>query len=211
MSEYGQYTGPGSDIKRSLKATVSAIKNRRADQDDVVVELKAAENARLELLATELQPIISEIDETDERFDFALSKGRKSRLWIDMSSFIAMGQDKRHYRFLKDTRMGRLVLAETDDMIKMADVVSEYIAEKVLDRERMLDDEWVYLRDLSEQAKQQKSADPYEPAPSEQPLVRTENPNRPRRLRGFLWFLFGVVCSLIILVAAAFILAPDAF
>ena len=99
MSDSNQTTDHQAEIKRSLKATVSAIKNRRADQEDVVVDMKAAESARLELLAAELQPIIDDIDETDERFDFALSKGSKPRLWIDMSSFVAMGHDKRSYRF----------------------------------------------------------------------------------------------------------------
>jgi len=33
-------------------------------------------------------------------------------LWIDAIAHVVMGRDKRHYRFMHDTRYGRKVLAE---------------------------------------------------------------------------------------------------
>lgn len=132
--------------KPSLKEALYVVKNRQADRDDVVVDMLAAEEARLEILADELSPLMDEVDPNDERFEFALSQGDRPRLWIDITSFVFMGHDRRVYRFVKDTRMGRVVLAESGDMQSMAGSVAEYVAEKVLERERAIEGEWISLK-----------------------------------------------------------------
>ena len=183
---------PPEATNRSLKEAIKAVKTRIADQQDVVVDLGESERARLELLAEELRPLFEEIDETDERFEIAISMGERPRLWIDMTSFVAMGHDTRSYRFIKDTRMGRIVRAETSDMNKMADFVGEYIAEKVVERERMIEGEWVEQREL------------------EQPEVNAPV-NEKRRKGGFFWFMLGLLSAIALIVGAAFLLVPDAF
>ena len=69
------------DRPRSLKEALYVVRNRQADRDDVVVDMKAAEESRLELLADELRPLVSEIDPADERFEFSLTRGERPRLW----------------------------------------------------------------------------------------------------------------------------------
>ena len=167
---------------------------------DVVVDMKEAERARLEILAEELRPLINDIDDADERFEFGLTKGDKPRLWIDMTSFVAMGHDKRRFRFLKDSRMGRVVLAETDNMDKMADIISEYVADKVLEREQILEGEWV----------SQKSVPTSVPVNVSQEVLPRQK-KKQGGWRGTLWFLIGAICSAAALAAAAFFLVPDAF
>ncbi len=199
---------------RSLKQALDEAKNREADRNDVVVDLKLAERARLDLLAEELRPIFNEIDDSDERFDFALTKGERPRLWIDMTSFVAMGHDKRQYRFLKDTRMGRIVLAETDNKDKAADIISQYVAEKVLERERALDGEWESLRDKPVLAKDDggKTLASTENTSTQNASAIIQNPGlKPNRWRGILWFLLGAVLSVATIAALAFVLVPDAF
>jgi hypothetical protein len=186
--------------KRSLKQAVAAIRSRQADQQDVVVELKESEAARLDLLTAELQPLFDDIDESDDRFDIAVTRGERPRLWLDMTSFVAMGLDKRSYRFMKDTRMGRIVLAETSDMSKMADIVSNYIAERVLEREKMIEGEWVSLKDVQNAAASSTA--------TSAPARRSTGRKGASRL---LWFVFGALFGLGLLVAAAFVLVPDAF
>ena len=197
--------------KRTLKDALHVVKNRQADRDDVVVDMKAAEETRLELLADELRPLLEEIDQSDERFEFALSRGERPRFWIDMTSFVAMGHDRRTYRFLKDTRAGRMVLAEGGDMEKIADSVSQYIAERVLERERAIEGEWMSLkRDASLDAEDEL------PASSEVPVVSVEAEKPVAKSRGGFWrsvltFLFGSAVTLALLGAAAMYLVPDAF
>jgi hypothetical protein len=50
-----------------------------------------------------------------------------------------MGRDRRTYRFLKDTRVGRVVLAESTDMKTVADQVTRYVAERVVERQRQME------------------------------------------------------------------------
>jgi hypothetical protein len=120
-----------------LVEAIRDVRNAAADRDDVVVELREAQKMRLELLAAELQPIFADVPH-DAGFDFAISSGLQPRLWIDAVSHVTMGRDRRQYRFLRDTRLGRVVLAESHEIKPVADQVVRYIAERIVERERML-------------------------------------------------------------------------
>ena len=121
-----------------LADVIREMRNAAADRDDVVVELREAQKGRLELLAADLAPIFADVPE-DAGFDFVISSGTQPRLWIDAVSHITMGRDRRTYRFLKDTRLGRVVLAESLDIKPVADQVTRYVAERIIERERMLE------------------------------------------------------------------------
>lgn len=124
-----------------LRATIRAVKNDLADRDDVVVDLREMQRARLELLAEELKPVFAQVPTEDDRFDFAISSGAQPRLWIDAVAHVAMGRDRRTYRFVRDTRLGRVELAETLEMKTVAERVTRYVAERIVERERVLDGE----------------------------------------------------------------------
>ena len=123
---------------RRLSDIVREVKIAAADRTDVVVDMRDADRARLELLAEEIKPVLAEIDPADDRFDFGLSKGLQPRLWIDAVAHVHMGHDRRVFRFVRDTRLGRVIISDTSDMAATADAVSRYIAERVIERERIL-------------------------------------------------------------------------
>lgn len=127
----------GPDLKKAIRE----VKNDLADRSDVVVDLRELQRTRLELLAEELATVFSQVTKEDDRFDFAISSGAQPRLWIDAVAHVAMGRDRRTYRFLRDTRLGRVVLAETLDMKAVAERVTRYVAERVVERERTLEGE----------------------------------------------------------------------
>lgn len=135
----------GNDVKPAAQGRLAdamrEIKNAAADRDDVVVDIREAQRTRLELLAEDLQPVFADIPRDDDRFDLAISAGAQPRLWIDAVAHVTMGRDRRSYRFLRDTRLGRVVLAETSDMKQVADQVTRYIAERLVERQRALDGE----------------------------------------------------------------------
>jgi hypothetical protein len=122
---------------RKLADAVRAVKNAQADRDDVVVELRESQKIRLELLAAELEPVFADVPADVDLFDFAISSGLQPRLWIDAVSHVAMGRDTRTYRFLQDGRAGRVVLAESPNIKPVADQVTRYIAERLVERERL--------------------------------------------------------------------------
>jgi hypothetical protein len=138
MSDAGENVTPIEHV-RKLSDAIRDVKNAAADRDDVVVEMREASRMRLDLLAAELAPVFAEVPADVEIFDFAVSSGLQPRLWIDATSHVTMGRDRRTYRFLKDTRVGRVVLAESTDMKPVADQVTRYVAERLVERQRMME------------------------------------------------------------------------
>ena len=183
---------------RSLKSTIGVIRDQNADRDDVVVELKSAEQARLRMVADQIRPLFDEIDETDDRFELVISRGERVRLWIDMTSFVAMGKDKRTFRFLKDTRMGRIVLAETTDLEQISDVVSKYIAEKILERERMIEGEWLSLDDSDKKTITKLAAQ------------KELTPEPGEWANSLWWLLIGAIAALFVLILITMMRNPPA-
>lgn len=130
---------PRDDAASALASAIREVKNGLADRDDVVIDMRDAQRMRLELLATDLASVFAEVPADMDMFDFALSSGLQPRLWIDAVAHVAMGRDRRTYRFLRDTRTGRVVLAESTEIRPVADQVTRYVAERIVERQRMLD------------------------------------------------------------------------
>lgn len=122
-------------VNTRLVDAVRHVKIAAAERSDVVVDMKEADRARLELLAQRLRPVFDDVPADDERFDFALSCGLQPRLWIDATAHVMMGRDRRTYRFVRDTRIGRAILAEAVDPGPVTEAVTTYIAERLHERE----------------------------------------------------------------------------
>ncbi|WP_265516994.1 hypothetical protein [Nitratireductor luteus] len=160
MSEAGQKVAPAENVRR-LSSVIRDMKNAAADREDVVVEMREASHTRLELLAQELQPVFADVPEDDPSFDFVISNGEQPRLWIDAVAHVAMARDRRTYRFLCDTRLGRQVLAESADMQPVADQVTRYIAERMVERQRRIEgDIEVLPRGQTDEAQKPDEAKP---------------------------------------------------
>jgi hypothetical protein len=122
----------------SLKAVVRQTRIEIAERSAVVVDLRDAELARLELLNEALDPLFKDIPPDVDLFDRGISRGDTPRLWIDSIAHIAMGRDKRRYRFVQDTRTGRKVLAEADDIADIVKAVTHYVAHRMIERDQAL-------------------------------------------------------------------------
>ena len=96
-----------------------------AERTSVVVDLRDAEVARLELLNEALDPLFAEIPAEVDLFDRGISRGETPRLWIDAVAHVAMGRDKRSYRFLHDSRIGRHVIAELHEIPDIVQAVTD--------------------------------------------------------------------------------------
>jgi len=167
----------------SLKAAVRDARIEVAERSGVVVDLRDAEQARLELLNEALDPLFAEIPKEVELFDRGLTRGDVPRLWVDVIAHVEMGRDKRQFRFVQDTRYGRAVLAESHEIPEMVHAVTRYVARRLLERERALSDDA-----------------PFGQASSQKLLEQEERRGRLRALR---YFIYGVVVA----VGALFTLA----
>jgi hypothetical protein len=135
-------------VQSTLEASSSPLKDamrqariEAAERTSVVVDLRDAEVARLELLNEALDPLFADIPSGVDLFDRGISRGDTPRLWVDAVTHVVMGRDKRLYRFLHDTRIGRRVLAESYEIADLVKAVTDYVARRLVERERALDED----------------------------------------------------------------------
>lgn len=190
MSEMHDKISP-MDARRRLGDAIRGAQVAAADRGDVVIDMKEADLARIEILAQDLQPVFDEVPADDEQWDFAISTGLQPRLWIDATAHVMMGRDRRTYRFVRDTRLGRSVLAESPEVKPISDAVTTYIAERIVERQRMMEGERVSLRS-------EAVAAPYGPAaPAPQSAAAPAVPPRQHRsmandfVNAVIWLLIG--------------------
>ncbi|HEY4986995.1 MAG TPA: hypothetical protein VII39_10275 [Bradyrhizobium sp.] len=121
-----------------LRDALRQARIEAADRTGVVVDLRDAEVARLEILSDALDPLFTQIPDSVDLFDRGLSQGETPRLWIDVVAHVVMGRDKRIYRFVQDTRFGRIVLTESHEVAAIVQAVTDYVARRMIERERAL-------------------------------------------------------------------------
>jgi len=121
-----------------LRDALRQARIEAADRTGVVVDLRDAEVARLEILNEALDPLFAQIPAEIDLFDRGISQGDTPRLWIDVVAHVMMGRDKRIYRFVQDTRFGRTVIAESHEVIKIVEAVTDYVARRMIEREHAL-------------------------------------------------------------------------
>lgn len=170
----------------SLKEAVREARIEAAERSAVVVDLRDAEFARLELLNEKLDPVFKDIPADVELFDRGLARGDVPRLWIDMIAHVEMGRDKRQYRFVHDTRYGRAVLAESYEVLDIVKEVTRYVARRLVERDRALADDAA--------------------RPPATDLMRRERSRR--RWRSFRAFIWGLILGAAALFAAALLSTP---
>jgi hypothetical protein len=140
MTEARSSGSDGADQARPIRLR-DALRQARieaADRTGVVVDLRDAEVARLEILDEALDPLFAQVPDNVDLFDRGISQGETPRLWIDVVAHVLMGRDKRIYRFVQDTRYGRIVLAESHDVPVIVDAVTSYVARRMVEREQAL-------------------------------------------------------------------------
>jgi hypothetical protein len=170
-----------------LKEAMHQARVEAAERVSIVVDLRDAEVARLELLNEALNPLFAEIPREIDLFDRGVSRGETPRLWIDAVAHIAMGRDKRGYRFLHDSRFGRHVLAESHNIPDIAQAVTIYVARRLVERQRALDeDPGLIARVPAQEAKRYRSR---------------------RRWRALGWIALGFFGGLVALISLAFVLS----
>lgn len=121
-----------------LRDAIRLARVEQAERTGVVIDLRDADVARLDLLNEALDPIFAAVPEQVELFDRSISHGDTPRLWIDVVAHVAMARDKRTYRFLQDTRAGRKILAESSTIDDIVTAVTRYVAQRLVERERTL-------------------------------------------------------------------------
>ena len=122
----------------TLRQAMRRARSDNAERGAVAADFRHASIVRLEMLSEALRPLIAQIPADVDLFDIGLMPGANPRLFIDMIGFVEMGRDARLYRFLQDNRHGRTVLAESTRIDTMVDAVTDYVARRLLERDKAL-------------------------------------------------------------------------
>ncbi len=174
-----------------LQQAIRDVRISQAERDDVIVELRESERIRLVLLAEALESVFDDLPDEIDEFALAVLPGNPPRFWVDATSFVMMGRDKRTYRFVKDTRLGRSVLAEDTDVDVIANAVTRYVAERIVLRERAREADWIEGENV----------------PPRTAGARYEE--KPRSLSATIWafagFGLGMICGAFLLLVFAWI------
>jgi hypothetical protein len=125
-----------------LAAAIRQARIDNAERAEAVADLRELEISRLKALESALKPVIDQAPQDVDLFDLALAPGEHPRLFIDMIAFVDMAHDKRAYRFFQDTRHGRALIAESQSADAIAAAVADYIARRLIERERALAADW---------------------------------------------------------------------
>ena len=183
---------------RRLSDVVRKARIAAAEREDAVVEMREADRARLELLADELEPVFREVPADDDQFDFFLSSGQQPRLWIDAIAHVQMGPDRRTYRFVRDTRYGRVVMAESVDLMSVADSVTHYVAERMVQRQRFLASDMRFATDVAaSDAKPAKTAG----VSNGSAVTRSTKTSGLSAVQALFWFVFGLIVAALLIMA----------
>lgn len=150
----------------ALREALRRARAESAEHGDAVTGLRQADLSRLEILKEALDPVFAAIPPEVDLFDIGLVPGDRPRLFVDMVSFVEMGRDRRLYRFLRDGRAGRVVAAESAEVEPIVQAVTDYVARRIVERERLL-------------ASDPEPAAPLAPAPQ---TLRAEEPVPPAGL-----------------------------
>src|ERR1700688_3518204 len=121
-----------------LRDALRQARIEAADRTGVVVDLRDAEVARLEILIEALDPLFAQIPERVDLFDRGIIQGDSPRLWIDVVAHVVMGRDKRIYRFVQDPIFDRTLIAKSHDVTAIVDAVTDYVARRMIEREHAM-------------------------------------------------------------------------
>ena len=130
-----QKPNPASTL---LRDAIKAARAAQAEQGDSLSEARREDISKLELLEERLKSLIAEIPSDNRQFDLNIARSNPARFWIDVVAYVSVNRDRSTYEFIKETRAGRRRIVESGDVGVLADAIRDYIAERIVERERAL-------------------------------------------------------------------------
>jgi hypothetical protein len=147
-------------VQPDLAAAIRQARIENAERAEALADLRELETVRLRALESALKPVIDQAPVGVDLFDLALAPGEHPRLFVDMIAFVDMAHDKRTYRFYQDTRHGRVLIADSQSAEAIAAAVADYVARRLVERERVLSADWRAAAALQPQPQLESNGSP---------------------------------------------------
>ena len=125
-------------VQPDLAASIRQARVENAERADAIAEARDLEIVRLKALESALEPVIDQVPQGVDLFDMALTQSEHPRLFLDMIAYVDLAHDRRTYRFFQDTRHGRVLMAESQSVDTLVAAVADYVARRLVERERVL-------------------------------------------------------------------------
>jgi hypothetical protein len=125
-------------VQPDLAASIRQARVENAERADAIAEARDLEIVRLKALESALEPVIDQAPQGVDLFDMALTQSEHPRLFLDMIAYVDLAHDRRTYRFFQDTRHGRVLMAESQSVDTLVAAVADYVARRLVERERVL-------------------------------------------------------------------------
>lgn len=181
-------------IPPSLKTAVRRARMDLAERSDVVNDLRLAEIARLDMLHEAFKPILAQVPPQVDLFDCGIAAGERPRLFVDMIAYVEMAHDRRTYRFVQETRSGRVTLAESEKVDPMVEAMTDYIARRLVEREAAL------AADLTSRYAQKEAARAARAGKAILPVTKDARPRWRRRAETALLFTIEIIGAIVLFV-----------
>lgn len=194
---------------------------------------KRTGNNRLERLADDIKDVFEDLPVRSGLFEFSFSNDKNLRFLIDQVAYLVTDPETNDYEFKKDTRLGTALLGRTSNRRHMAKLVTRYVSEKLLDQQRMLENEFISMKLSKNSAEKQEIAfqeedddnlllaeDDFEygdgdllkeaglqeekPEPEVEIVERVIRTNRTSFFAMLTWFMLGILATIVGVIVTAF-------
>lgn len=130
------------DLAASMKGAEVVSSNNRGEMS----YRKRSNGNRLERLANDIRDVFEGLPIRNGLFEFSLTGGHEQRFLIDSYAYVITNPKTKDYEFKKETRLGTSILGRTANRRHMAKLVTRYASERLLDEQRMLENEFISMK-----------------------------------------------------------------
>ncbi len=122
----------------ALAEAMGRAREQLTVRDTMRTDARVNAQQRLEMLRLKLAPVFDAIPRDAEQFNLGVVTAEKPRLYIDIIGYVEMTSHLKGYRLMQETRRGIQAIAESSDEAGIMATVTDYIARRLVDRERAL-------------------------------------------------------------------------
>jgi hypothetical protein len=179
--------GPATEPRvASLSAALRRARLDNANRAEALSDIRGGEIVRLEVLRDAIEPVLEQLPDDCDLFDVAIAPSEWPRLFIDQLGFIEIGRERRAYRFLQDTRHGRIQVCESEKPEVMVEAVTAYIAHRLIEREKALASDFAGGATAADAAR--TAANAADAGPPARRLTAQASEGRGRAMQAYLYF-----------------------
>lgn len=180
---------PATNSVSLLQEAIREVRVASAERAESAADIAELNRLKLEMLAEELNETFEESARYHDLFDCAMSSVPTPRLFIDAISHVIMARDQKTYRFVRNTRQGRVILEESAEISVVSDAITHYMAERIVEHQTLLDQPA-----LNENATPKTALVDKEAAKKAAKRDEKEGPWADFLL-GLVWFVVGVITT----------------